>query len=281
MEGNKTKASMFFVLLSMLSIRSCSAFNITKLLNKESDFSTFNKYLSATKLADEINKQSTITVLALNNDAMGGISSDNSFPLKSVMSVHIILDYFDKEKLAKLAKNNSSTKLTTLFQSSGEPKDQQGFVRVEVVDGEIFFGSESKGAQMNSKLVRSVTAQPYNISVLEVSSIIRVPNINASPAPEKAPAKKGKSPSLKDEAESPSEDTAESPAGDEKDEAPSPSKATDSTPPKPGYEDDVITADSPSSTPTAWDYSDARATAAEMGFRVVAMGLASVLVAFF
>ncbi|KAL6215221.1 hypothetical protein ACLB2K_014652 [Fragaria x ananassa] len=282
MEGNKTKASMFFVLLSVLSIRSCSAFNITKLLNKESDFSTFNKYLSATKLADEINKRSTITVLALNNDAMGGISCDNSFALKSVMSVHVILDYFDKEKLAKLAKNNSSTKLTTLFQSLGEAKDQQGFVRVEVVDGEIYFGSASKGAQMNSKLVRSVTAQPYNISVLEVSSIIRVPNINAYPAPEKAPAsKKGKSPSPKDQAESPSEDTAEIPAGDEKDEAPSPSKATDSTPPKPGYEDDVITADSPSSTPTAWDYSDARATAAEMGFRVVAMGLASVLVAFF
>ncbi|KAM5566200.1 fasciclin-like arabinogalactan protein 14 [Rosa sericea] len=287
MEANKTKASMFFFALFMLSINSCSAFNITKLLNKESDFSTFNKYLSETKLADQINKRSTITVLAVANDAMGGLSNDDSFTLKSVMSVHVILDYYDKEKLAKLAKNNRSATLTSLFQSSGVAQNQQGFVRVEVVDGEIFFGSASKGAQMNSKLVKSVTAQPYNISVLEVSSIIGVPNINASPAPEKAPApKKGKSPSPEDEAESPSEDTAESPADDTSDsdsEAPSPSKARDSTPPKPGYEDDLVTADSPSSTPApAPSKNDARATAAEMGVGVVAMGLViSVLVALF
>ncbi|XP_062021446.1 fasciclin-like arabinogalactan protein 14 [Rosa rugosa] len=207
---------------------------------------------------------------------MGGLSSDDSFTLKSVMSGHVILDYYDKEKLAKLAKNNRSATLTSLFQSSGVAQNQQGFVRVEVVDGEIIFGSASKGAQMNSKLVKSLHHWGFG-----------VPNINASPAPEKAPApKKGKSTSPEDEAESPSEDTAESPADDTSDsdsEAPSPSKARDSTPPKPGYEDDLVTADSPSSTPApAPSKNDARATAAEMGVGVVAMGLViSVLVALF
>ncbi|KAL6208103.1 hypothetical protein ACLB2K_019055 [Fragaria x ananassa] len=215
MEANQTKASTFCILLFMLWT-SCSAFNITKLLNKESDFSIFNKYLSETKLADQINKQSTITVLAVTNDAMGSsVSSDDSFVLQSVMSVHVILDYYDKEKLAKLAKNNKSVKLTSLFQNSGVIQNQQVFVRVGVVDGEISFGSASKGAQMNSKLVQSVITQPYNIFVLEVSSIIRVPNINASPTLEKAPAsKKGKTPSPEDEDDSPFEDTAMSPLDD-------------------------------------------------------------------
>ncbi|XP_050365675.1 fasciclin-like arabinogalactan protein 14 [Argentina anserina] len=287
MEDNRIKGSMFFVLLFMLCLSSTSAFNITNLLNKEPDFSTFNKYLSQTKLADQINKRSTITVLAVANDATGGLPSDDSFVLKSVMSVHIILDYFGREKLAKLPENNRSSTLTTLFQSSGVAQNQQGFVRVKIVDGEIYFGSAAKGAQMYTKLVKSVTAQPYNISVLEVSSIIGVPNINASPAPEIAPAaKKAKSPSPEDRADNPSEDTDDDTLdsdvdSDEEAEASSPSNAKDSTPPKPGYEDDLISADSPSSTPTpAPSKSDARSTAAEMEFGVVAMGLVSVSVAF-
>ncbi|KAK9946181.1 hypothetical protein M0R45_011656 [Rubus argutus] len=279
METNKTKASMFFFLL-IISSTMCTAFNITKLLDKESDFSSFNQYLSQTKLADQINKRSTITVLVVDNGAIGGLPGDDSFVLKSIMSVHVILDYYDKDKLTKLAKHNRSATLTSLFQTSGLAKNQQGFVRVGADDGEITFGSASKDAQMNSKLVKSVTAQPYNISVLQVSAIIEVPNINASPSPEKAPApKKGKppSPSDEDEADSPADDTSDS--DDDAEKAPSPSKPKHRTPPKPD-EDDTVTSDSPSSTPAPAP-SSSRASAAEMGFGAVVMGLISVLVAFF
>ncbi|XP_062023820.1 fasciclin-like arabinogalactan protein 14 [Rosa rugosa] len=284
METNKAKASISFFLLMMLLISSCSAFNITKLLEKEDDFSNFNQQLSQTKIADQINKRSTITVLAVDNSAIGGLGDDSSVT-KAIMSVHVILDYYDKEKLTKHAKTNKSAMLTTLYQTSGLAKNQQGFLRVAADDGEITFGSASKGGQMNSKLVKSVTAQPFNISVLQVSSIIEVPDINANPSPEKAPApKRGKPPSSSDDADSPSDDDADSPSddtadspGDDSDsEAPSPSKHH--TPPKP--KDD--TSDSPSSSPApAPGKSDARATAAEMGVGVVAMGLVSVLVAFF
>ncbi|KAK9946182.1 hypothetical protein M0R45_011657 [Rubus argutus] len=253
METTKTTASIyFFFILIILSISSCSAFNITKLLGKESDFSTFNKYLSQTKLADQINERSTITVLAVDNGAIGGLPSDDSFVQKSIMSVHVILDYYDKEKLTKLARHNKSATLTSLFQTSGVAQNQQGFIRLS----------------------------PTNISVLQVSSVIEVPNINASPSPDKAPApKKGKSPSPSDDTRRESRRRHHGLRRGRRD-APSPSKHKYSTPPKPADDDDdddMVTSDSPSSTPApAPSKSDARAPAAEMGVGVVVMGFVSV-----
>nr|XP_011467218.1 PREDICTED: fasciclin-like arabinogalactan protein 14 [Fragaria vesca subsp. vesca] len=289
METNKPKASVsFFLVMMLLSISSCSAFNITKLLEKEDDFSTFNQHLSDTKLADQINKRSTITVLAVDNSAIGGLGDDSV--VKAIMSVHVILDYYDKEKLTKLAKNNKSATLTTLYQTSGLAKNEQGFVRIATDDDGITFGSASKGSQMNSKLVKSVTSQPYNISVLQVSSIIEVPNINADPSPEKAPApksRKAKPPSpasSDDSADSPSDDTADSPTDDPDMDDNAPSPAKHHTPPKPKDVDSDSPSSSPAPGPAAGDgagKSDARANAAEMGVGVVALGLVSVLVAFF
>ncbi|XP_050365673.1 fasciclin-like arabinogalactan protein 14 [Argentina anserina] len=291
METNKPKASASLFLLMMLSISSCSAFNITKILENEDDFSTFNQHLSETKLADQINKRSTITVLAVDNSAMGGLGDDSSVT-KAIMSVHVILDYYDKEKLTKLAKNNKSATLTTLYQTSGLAKNQQGFVRISTDDDGITFGSASKDSEMNSKLVKSVAAQPYNISVLQVSSIIGVPDINANPSPQTAPPPrkhgKEKSPSSSsddaadgpsdDTAGSPDDSTADSPDDSDSDEEKAPSPAKHNTPPKPKEVD----SDSPSTSPApAPGKSDARATAAEMGVGFVAMGLVSILMAFF
>ncbi|XP_004305605.1 PREDICTED: uncharacterized protein LOC101308896 [Fragaria vesca subsp. vesca] len=280
METNKPKASVsFFLVMMLLSISSCSAFNITKLLEKEDDFSTFNQHLSDTKLADQINKRSTITVLAVDNSAIGGLGDDSV--VKAIMSVHVILDYYDKEKLTKLAKNNKSATLTTLYQTSGLAKNEQGFVRIATDDDGITFGSASKGSQMNSKLVKSVTSQPYNISVLQVSSIIEVPNINADPSPEKAPApksRKAKPPSpasSDDSADSPSDDTADSPTDDPDMDDNAPSPAKHHTPPKPKDVDSDSPSSSPAPGPAAGDgagKSDARANAAEMGVGVVALG---------
>ncbi|KAL6208104.1 hypothetical protein ACLB2K_019056 [Fragaria x ananassa] len=293
METNKPKASVsFFLVMMLFSISYCSAFNITKLLEKEDDFSTFNQHLSDTKLADQINKRSTITVLAVDNSAIGGLGDDSV--VKAIMSIHVILDYYDKEKLTKLAKNNKSTTLTTLYQTSGLAKNEQGFVRIATDDDGITFGSASKGSQMNSKLVKSVTSQPYNISVLQVSSIIEVPNINADPSPKKAPApksRKAKPPSpassdgpSDDSADGPSDDTADSPTDDPDMDDNAPSPAKHHTPPKPKDVDSDSPSSSPAPGPAAGDgagRSDARATAAEMGVGVVALGLVSVLVAFF
>ncbi|CAN6583523.1 unnamed protein product [Malus baccata var. baccata] len=230
--------SSFFLLFS-----ASSAFNITKLLEKQSDFSNFNNLLSETKLADEINRRSTITILAVDNGAAGGLSGKSSDLTKKILSVHVVLDYYDTDKLKKIFKSNKSATLTTLFQSTGEARKEQGFITVSVKDNQISFGSAAKGNNGDNhvSLVKSVISQPYNISVLQVGSIIDVPDIeNSGSAPAHSP-KSAKAPSPS-KSKKEGDDGAPSPSDDDESSS---DKA--SAPSKKNHDKDSASAPTPSS----------------------------------
>lgn len=205
-----------------------AAFNVTRLLGEFSDFTTFNNLLLQTKLADDINRRQTITVLAVDNSAAGGISSLPSNVQRKVLSMHVVLDYYDTAKLGAI--KNHSALLTTMFQSSGQATDRMGFLNfTKRSDGVMVFGSAQPGAPMTSHMVKSVASRPYNISVLQVSAPIVPPGVGGSKdsapplhkatAPAPTPATKGKkgAPPPKDEeapAAGPSDDdsTTDAPA---------------------------------------------------------------------
>merc|ERR1712226_1491879 len=193
------------------------------LLDRHPDFSSMNDYLSKTQLDKQINSRNTITVLAVDNKAIAGLSGLNLDEVRKILSVHVVLDYYDVQKLSTLTKK--STLLTTLFQASGTAMNQQGFVNVSIInEGEIAFGSGVKGSKLDSKLVKSVAAQPFNISVLQISSAIVPPGITvanppgASPPPTNAPTP-GKAPAPAGNA------PAQSPSNNPVPEAPSPTGA--------------------------------------------------------
>lgn len=224
------------IFLAFFLVSSASAFDILKLLEKDSELSSFSKYLKETKLADQINSRSTITVLAVGNGGVSGLSGKPQDVVKMVLSAHVVLDYYDEQKLSKLAKTNKTSSLTTMLQASGLAQNQQGFINVGLInEGELAFGSAVKGAKLDSKLVKSVTSQPYNISVLQVTSLLEIPNLGAAASPGAAPK------SSHSKAPSPSQ----SPSSDDDKEAPSPSPSDDdkaiSSPP--------VSGDSPAEAP--------------------------------
>ncbi|KAM0838749.1 hypothetical protein ACQ4PT_060761 [Festuca glaucescens] len=187
-------ASFGAAVLSLLFLASStSAFNITRILGEFSDFSTLNSLLSQTKLSDEINRRQTITVLAVNNGAMGAISSLPSDVQRKVLAMHVVLDYYDADKLRGI--KNGSAMLTTMFQSTGQATNRMGFINyTRRADGVMMFGSAEPGASLTSQMVKSVASRPYNISVLQVSSVIVPPSIGSTDgskahAPENAHAK--------------------------------------------------------------------------------------------
>ncbi|XP_021626916.1 fasciclin-like arabinogalactan protein 14, partial [Manihot esculenta] len=190
----------FFLLFS-----TASAFNITRILSNYSDFGSFNDMLSRNHLAEDINNRRTITILAVDN--VSPLDSLSSAAQKRVLSLHVVLDYYDIAKLKKLSKK--SAVLTTLYQSSGQARGRQGFLNVTSKGGDqIVFGSAIAGSSLNSNLVKSVAAQPYNISVLQVSSLIMPDSVVRSkstqrPAKAPAPASPAPAPSPED-ADSPS-----------------------------------------------------------------------------
>ncbi|XP_062100531.1 fasciclin-like arabinogalactan protein 14 [Humulus lupulus] len=234
MSNRKASSSILFffvvVFLFSSSISSSSAFNITRLLGERQEFSTFNNYLTQTKLNDEINRRQTITVLAVDNAATAPLSGKPLEVIKKIFSVHVILDYFDVEKITKLGISNKTSTLTTLFQASGSAVDQEGFLKVALVnEGEIAFGSAAKGGSLNTKLVKSVSAQPFNISVFQITSLVQVPGIESTPVPVPAP-KKAPAPSKNTVASSPSKDVANTPATEPTADGPVSDSPTETTP---------------------------------------------------
>lgn len=184
------KAAAALLVLSLASSAAAFKFNVTEILSEFPEFSTFNSLLSQTKLADEINRRQTITVLVVDDSAASAITSLPADTQRKVLAVQVILDYYDPVKLDGI--KDKTALLTTLFQATGAATDRMGFVNyTQGADDQMAFGSAEPGAPLSSQLVKVVASRPYNISVMQVSAAIVPPSIGSS-GPAKA---KGSSPS--------------------------------------------------------------------------------------
>ncbi|EXB36062.1 hypothetical protein L484_018219 [Morus notabilis] len=156
------------VLLSLAAIS--SAHNITKILAKHPEFSTFNHYLTLTHLAPEINRRTTITVLAIDNAAMSDILGKNPsiYTVKNILSLHVLLDYFGAKKLHQIT--NGTALSATMFQATGSAPGSTGFVNItDQRGGKVGFAPEDNDGTFSSHFLKSVQEIPYNISVIQIS----------------------------------------------------------------------------------------------------------------
>ncbi|CAI9101595.1 OLC1v1038959C1 [Oldenlandia corymbosa var. corymbosa] len=174
------KLQIFLFALCVASILAiANSSNITEVLAGFPDYSEFNKYLSETKLADEINSRQTITVLALSNGAMGTLVSaakNEISKIKAELSLHVVLDYFDPSKLHDIS--DGSVLSTTLYQTTGNAPGNLGSVNItDLKGGKVGFGGASPGSPLNSTYVKPVKQIPYNVSVIEISAPIIVPQV--------------------------------------------------------------------------------------------------------
>ncbi|KAH0774153.1 hypothetical protein KY290_011290 [Solanum tuberosum] len=181
------KSSISLLLLLFLAITTISsAHNITLILAKHPEFSTFNRYLTLTHLASEINRRQTITVCAVNNAAMGDLLDKHMsiYTLKNVLSLHVFADYFGSKQLHRITKGTTLT--ATLFQATGEAPGTSGYVNITNMKGKkVGFTTEDNDGHFSSNFVKSIQEIPYNISVIQLSNIITSP---AAEAPVAAPA---------------------------------------------------------------------------------------------
>ncbi|KAL9226921.1 hypothetical protein vseg_002678 [Gypsophila vaccaria] len=206
--------------IMLLFTTNISAFNITRLLNNHPQFSTFNDLLTQTGVAAEINKRQTITILVIENSGMGPITSKPQSTIKKILQTHALLDYYDTNKISDLSKSGSTA--INFYQNTGVAYREQGQTRVINSGGDIIFASAMKGGPHDSKMVKSIAAQPYNISVIQISQPIVTPGLDqnapsgpvaspvATPPAAAQPPKKAEVPAP--QAESPTEDL--SPAAD-------------------------------------------------------------------
>ncbi|XVE76993.1 hypothetical protein DITRI_Ditri13aG0025900 [Diplodiscus trichospermus] len=174
--------TLFLLSLSLFAI-AANAHNITAILEGFPDYSVYNSFLTQTKLADEINTRETITCLVLNNGAMSALTAKHPLSVvKNIISLHILLDYYDPQKLHKIP--DGTTLSTTLYQTTGNAPGNLGFVNItDLQGGKVGFGSAVPGSKLDSSYTKSVKQIPYNISILEISAPINAPGILTAPAP--------------------------------------------------------------------------------------------------
>ncbi|OMP00566.1 hypothetical protein COLO4_12576 [Corchorus olitorius] len=174
--------NIFLLTLSLVAI-SANAHNITSILEGFPEYSSYNSFLSQTKLADEINSRQTITCLVLDNGAMSALTAKHPLSvIKNILSLHVLLDYYDPQKLHQISKGTTLT--TTLYQTTGNAPGNLGFVNItDLQGGKVAFGPAAPGSKLDSSYTKSVKQIPYNISIIAISAPIIAPGILAAPAP--------------------------------------------------------------------------------------------------
>lgn len=162
-----------------------AAHNITAILNKYPEFSSFNHYLTETHLAAEINRRITITVCAVDNAGMADLLSKHLSisAMKNVLSLHVLLDYFGAKKLHQIT--DGTALAATMFQATGTATGTSGFVNItDLKGGKVGFGTEDNGGVLPASFVKSLDERPYNLSVIQISQILSSSEAEApAPAP--------------------------------------------------------------------------------------------------
>lgn len=178
-------ALSLLLILSLSATTTITAHNITRILAKSPEFSTFNHYLTLTHLASEINNRQTITVCAVDNSAMDALLSKHLpiSTIKNVLSLHILLDYFGAKKLHQIT--DGTALAATMYQATGSAPGTAGFVNItDLKGGKVGFGAQDSGT-LSSSFVKSIKEIPYNISVIQISHILTNSDAEApAPAPE-------------------------------------------------------------------------------------------------
>jgi hypothetical protein len=168
------------LVLPLVSVRGR---NITTMLAGYKEYKLYNKYLSETRVCDEINdRQSTsMTILVLRDDAMSTLVSDagDSLPaIKNALRLLAVLDYYDRKKVKKYGGQSADT----LYQATGDAAAATGNVEVtDVEDGKYGFSAATAGAEV-SAVTKEVKTMPFRFAILEISAPIEFDGLFDTPS---------------------------------------------------------------------------------------------------
>uniref|UniRef100_A0A0D9X6N2 FAS1 domain-containing protein n=1 Tax=Leersia perrieri TaxID=77586 RepID=A0A0D9X6N2_9ORYZ len=167
------------------AMAAAEGYNITKILGDHPEYSQFNKLLTETRLAGDINRRRTITVLVVANGDMGALSSGHyTLPtLRHILEMHILVDYYGAKKLHQLARADTAS--SSMFQESGSAPGTTGYVNItQHRGGRVSFTAEDAADSATpSSFVKSVKEIPYDLAVLQISKPLSSPEAEAPVAP--------------------------------------------------------------------------------------------------
>ncbi|KAM0893061.1 hypothetical protein ACQ4PT_025326 [Festuca glaucescens] len=188
MEPRRRLALAVLAVALALAATAAEGYNITKILGEYPEYSQFNKLLTETRLAADINKRRTITVLAVANGDMGDLAASGRTlqTKRHMLQMHVLVDYYGGKKLHQLA--HGVTACSTMFQESGAAQGMSGYVNItQRRGGKVTFTAEdASDSSSPSSYVKTVKEIPYDLAVLQIDSVLASPEAEApvaAPAP--------------------------------------------------------------------------------------------------
>ncbi|KAF0909905.1 hypothetical protein E2562_001170 [Oryza meyeriana var. granulata] len=180
------------ILLSLLLLAAASpaalaGFDVTQMLADKSQYGTFLKLLTQTKVAEEMNRLKTVSLLVLPDKAVKPIASLPADKQRLAVANHVLLKYFDPIQLGEM--KDRTAMLPTLLSNSDKRLGVVNYTKAN--DGQMYFGAP--GAACVAKLVKVVAARPYAVSIMEVSKAILPPALAGTGGPGRLPKVKPKS----------------------------------------------------------------------------------------
>ena len=133
--GVVAASAVLLVLAASPSCHGASSHNITDILAAHPNFTEFSAALTSTGAAAEIDRRTTLTVLAVDNAVMAQLKAQQlqAKDLEHVIYLHVLLDYFDAAKLASI--RGGFAEETSLYQATGKAQASEGMVSVTVIRG--------------------------------------------------------------------------------------------------------------------------------------------------
>lgn len=176
------------LVVTAATLAAVEGFDILQILGKHDEFSQFCKLLNETHLAGDINRDRTITVLAVANGDMGHLTGGHYSlgTLRHILELHVVADYYDDKKLKQLS--HAATAASTLFQRSGFAPGMAGYVNItQHKGGKIsFIVDDAADTVKPVTYVKQIESHRYDYSVIQVSGVLTSPEAEApvaAPAP--------------------------------------------------------------------------------------------------
>lgn len=171
--------------LAVCAFTAAEGFDILQILGKHDEFSQFCKLLNETHLAGDINRDRTITVLAVANGDMGHLAAGHYSlgTIRHILELHVVADYYDDKKLKQLS--HAATAASTLFQRSGFAPGMAGYVNItQHRGGKVsFIVDDAADSVKPVTYVKQIESHRYDYSVLQVSGVLSSPEAEAPVAP--------------------------------------------------------------------------------------------------
>ncbi|XP_072954048.1 fasciclin-like arabinogalactan protein 4 [Typha angustifolia] len=164
-------STLAILVLFLILPSSAVAVNITALLSAYPDLSGFNRLLTSTSVARELNGRSSLTLLAVPNTyllrsdlAAAAAAASPATDIADVLRYHVLLEYLSPADLRRLP--TAGKLITTLYQTTGRAAADLGAVNLTAssVRSPVPFS--------NATVLGPVIAVPYNISVFAVDGFL-------------------------------------------------------------------------------------------------------------